>query len=634
MNNIDLNQKGGVGDFLKEKINENSTIHIPSNLFTIYAFDELKEALNKTKNVKFLFNEPTFIKKIQNVNKEVKEFKLQMKNRERSVSEFDLEIGLKNNLDQNQIAEKCAKFISSKMEVKSTIINDKININSILLENENNDNYLIQGQNINFSTDGLGYSNKIRFDFNTAINDETTLKRYKEMFNQIWNDASLVEDVKNELLSHIQNLYKENSPELVYYVTLYNLFSEKLINMDDMARLKEKTGIVKTKVWNSLYNFQHDAVVGAIKKLELYNGCIIADSVGLGKTFEALAIIKYYELRNDRVLVLSPKKLRNNWLGFKQNSTTNILAEDRFNFDLINHTDLSRENGYTGDIDLSKINWGNYDLVVIDESHNFRNNPARKDRKTRYEKLMDDIIKTGVKTKVLMLSATPVNNRLADLKNQVMFITEGKDDAFNESVGITSIEKTLRLAQYRFGEWAKLPKEDQTTSNLLPMLDYNFFNLLNTVTIARSRKHIQKYYDTKDIGKFPTRLKPITIKSDIDTSNNFPELSHVNGLISRLNLAIYSPLKYLLPTKIEEYEEKYKQTVKEGKSQFKQSDREQSLVYLIRTNILKRLESSINSFKLTIERILNQVNNMLDLVNNMLITVIKCTKITPEKCTG
>lgn len=180
-----------------------------------------------------------------------------------------------------------------------------------------------------------------------------------------------------------------------------------------MARVKERTGINQTKIWNSLYNFQHDAVVGAIKKLELYNGCIIADSVGLGKTFEALAIIKYYELRNDRVLVLAPKKLRSNWTGFKENSTTNILAEDRFNYDVLNHTDLSRDKGYSGDINLETINWGNYDLLVIDESHNFRNNAPRKDRITRYQKLMNNIIKKGVKTKVLLLSATPVNNRLA-----------------------------------------------------------------------------------------------------------------------------------------------------------------------------------------------------------------------------
>ena len=222
--------------------------------------------------------------------------------------------------------------------------------------------------------------------------------------------------------------------------------------------------------------------------------CALPISVGLGKTFEALAIIKYYELRNDRILVLCPKKLRSNWTGFKENSTTNMLADDRFNYDVLNHTDLSRDRGKSGDINLETINWGNYDLVVIDESHNFRNNSVVEGgKKTRYQRLMENIIKSGVKTKVLMLSATPVNNRLADLKNQIMFITEGNDTSLNEKVGIESIESTLRVAQTRFNEWSRLSDENRKTETLLPMLDYNFFNLLNTVTIARSRKHIKTY---------------------------------------------------------------------------------------------------------------------------------------------
>ena len=426
----------------------------------------------------------------------------------------------------------------------------------------------------------------------------------------------MVVDVKEELLKHLSNLYKENSPELLYYLTLYNIFGEKLVNMDDMARVKEKTGITQTKIWNSLYNFQHDAVVGAIKKLELFNGCIIADSVGLGKTFEALAIIKYYELRNDRVLVLAPKKLRGNWTAFRENSTTNMLAEDRFNYDVLNHTDLSRDKGRSGDINLETINWGNYDLLVIDESHNFRNNNAIKNKETRYQRLMNRIIKSGVKTKVLLLSATPVNNRLADLKNQIMFITEDNDQAFKESAGINSIENTLRIAQQRFSEWAKLPDDQRTTKTLLPLLDYNFFNLLNTVTIARSRKHIQTYYDTKDIGDFPERNKPISIKSDIDRMGEFPSLNKVNGMIASLNLAIYSPMLYILPNRLKYYEELYDQEVKEGKGSFKQVDREKNIVNLMRVNIMKRLESSINSFSLTLERILNQINNMLNVLDS------------------
>lgn len=612
---LDSSKVGAVGEFIKDNTKKDAEISISSPIFTIYAFDELKATLLKCKKFNFLFNEPAFISKLLLNEKEVKEFELQMQKRERDVSEFALEIGLKNNLDQNQIAEKCYTFVKEKGQIKSVIKPGVVTPNNILIENQQDKDYLISGNYVSFSKDGLGYSTQMRYDFNTVSDEQMMIQQYQNLFDTVFNNEEIVKDVKEELLKHLFNLYRENSPELLYYLTLYNIFGEKLINMDDMARVKERTGITQTKIWNSLYNFQHDAVVGAIKKLELYNGCIIADSVGLGKTFEALAIIKYYELRNDRVLVLCPKKLRSNWTGYRENSTTNFLAEDRFNYDVLNHTDLSRDKGKSGDINLETINWGNYDLVVIDESHNFRNNTALKGKETRYQKLMNRIIKSGVKTKVLMLSATPVNNRLADLKNQIMFITEDKDDAFKESTGINSIETTLRVAQAKFKEWSKLPGEKQTTANLLPMLDYNFFNLLNTVTIARSRKQIQTYYDTKDIGEFPTRLKPVSVKSDIDINNKFPALSVVNGMIAKLHLSIYSPMLYVLPSKLAYYEELYDQEVKGGASKFKQVDREKNIVNLMRVNIFKRLESSINSFTLTLERILKQIEIMMDILD-------------------
>lgn len=607
---------GAVGEYIKENTEAGADIFISSPIFTIFAFEELRNILTESRRLHFLFNEPTFIRNITNNIKEVREFQLTMQQRERNISEFSLEIGLKNNLDQNQIAEKCYKFIKDNAEIKSSIKSGVVTANSILVKNKNRESYLINGSNITFSKDGLGYTQTKRYDYNTVETSEMAVESFDNFFRNVFSNTEIVTDVKEDLLKYLSNLYKENSPELLYYLTLYSIFGEKLVNLDDMAKVKERTGITETKIWNCLYNFQHDAVVGAIKKLELYNGCIIADSVGLGKTFEALAIIKYYELRNDRVLVLSPKKLRNNWTSFKENSNTNMLVEDRFNYDVLNHTDLSRDAGKQGDINLETINWGNYDLLVIDESHNFRNNSVVKGKETRYQKLMNRIIKSGVKTKVLLLSATPVNNRLADLKNQIMFITEDNDHAFTENAGINSIEHTLRIAQQRFSEWSRLPKEEQTTKTLLPMLDYNFFNLLNTITIARSRKHITTYYDTKSIGEFPQRLKPISIKSDIDLTNKFPTLSKVNGMIAGLHLAIYSPMLYILPTRLRQYEELYDQEVKDGKGSFKQADRERNIVNLMRVNLFKRLESSVNSFALTLERILKQIDRMLKLIES------------------
>ncbi len=613
---FDNNKIGQVGEFLKENISKDSKIDVVSSIFTLYAFDKLKDQLKASSQMRFLYNKPSFLNEESIIDKDSRIFSLEMKNRERSTSEFDLEIALKNKLDQPIVANEFYKFIKEKVTVKSVINNNVINHKFIKIENKNNSNYLLDGPNLDFSLEGFGYKNRVLFDFKKYDTDPVVIKEFNSFFENIWNDKVNTVDVKEKLLHHLVNLYKENAPEYIYYLTLYQMFKDILLKQEDYSRIKEKTGITNSKIWNMLYNFQQDAVVGAIKKIELFNGCIIADSVGLGKTFEALAIIKYYELRNDRVLVLAPKKLRSNWTSFKQNSVINILADDRFNYDVLNHTDLSRDGGLSGDIDLNNINWGNYDLIVIDESHNFRNAPAREDRMTRYDKLMSWIIKQGVKTKVLMLSATPVNNRLTDLKNQIRFITEDNDQALDKTAGIYSVEKTLSLAQRRFNEWGEKDESIRTTQSLIESLDFDFFNLLNSLTIARSRKHIQKYYDTKDIGDFPTRLKPISIKSDIDTRGVFPSLTKINGDILKLKLPVYSPMLYLLPTRVDEYEEIYGQSVHEGKSSFSQVDRERNLVNLMRINILKRLESSIEAFRLTIYRILEKTNLALQLIED------------------
>lgn len=432
-------------------------------------------------------------------------------------------------------------------------------------------------------------------------------------FNELWDDESAVEDVKQKVLDQMRIIYKENTPEFIYFVTLYNIFAQYLGELTEDMIIKTRTGFKDTAIWNKLYEFQKDGVMGAIDKIEKYNGCIIADSVGLGKTFTALAIIKYYELRNDRVLVLVPKRLRDNWTIYTQNDRRNIFAQDRFNYDVLNHTDLSRTSGYSGEINLSTVNWSNYDLVVIDESHNFRNNPPVKGRTTRYDRLMNDIIKSGVKTKVLMLSATPVNNRMNDIKNQIAFITEGHDDAFKDS-GLSSIENTLRKAQAVYNKWIWLPEGARTTDCFVEMMDGDYFKLLDTITIARSRKHIEKYYNMDEIGRFPKRLTPINKYPKIDVMEEFPPIGKINKLIKRLSLCVYSPLGYLLPEKRMEYEKKYDVAVGANQSVFRQIDREQSLVGLMRVGILKRLESSINSFALTVEKITNKIKDTIKMI--------------------
>ncbi|MEK0287380.1 DEAD/DEAH box helicase family protein [Caldifermentibacillus hisashii] len=488
---IDNNQTGLVGTILKENIEKGSKISIAAAHFTLYAFDELKKELSDIDEFRFVFTEPTFVEDGD-------------EQKESFLSGVKEEQKYKVDLSQSYVARELAKWIKKKAQFKS-IVGQRIEGGLYHVLNKDGSQVGLVG-GAPFSSPGLGFSNSSNIYINNIVDDDGTNMQLLDRFESIWNNTQILKDVKENILNKVELLYKENSPEFIYFVTLYNIFKDFLDGNRDFRMLQGKTGFENTIIWNKLYNFQKDGVVGAINKIETYGGCIIADSVGLGKTFEALAVIKYYELRNYRVLVLAPKKLRENWSVYRLNDKRNILAEDRFSYDLLNHTDLSRKSGYSGDINLEHINWGNYDLVVIDESHNFRNNEARNDRVTRYSRLMEEIIKAGVKTKVLMLSATPVNNKLDDLKNQIAFITEGNDSALEKTANIKSVSHTIRIAQTQYNKWSNLDEGERTTDRLLDMLSLDYFSLLDSLTIARSRRHIEKYYNMNDIGKFPNRL--------------------------------------------------------------------------------------------------------------------------------
>ncbi|MBN1065402.1 helicase-related protein [Clostridium botulinum] len=605
------NKLNKVGDELKENITKGSKISIIASYFSIYAFKELKKELSKVDELRFIFTDPSFIEFDKGKNLA---YSLENRQYEILLSGNKYELKLRNELNQSLIAKECAEWIRNKVDFKSSKFAGAVGSKFIHIKNKNQNDLLINNTN-DFSASGLGYVKSDQMIFANSINDSSMTGQMLQMFDMFWDNDMMLEDVKGKVLESIENIHKENTPEYLYFVTLYNIFRDYLDELTEDNIVKSRTGFKETVIWDKLYKFQKDGALGAIDKLEKYNGCIIADSVGLGKTFSALAVIKYYELRNDRVLVLCPKKLRDNWLVYTQNDKRNILVNDRFNYDVLNHTDLSRDGGMSGDIDLSTINWNNYDLVVIDESHNFRNNAARNNSETRYSKLMNEVIKKGVKTKVLMLSATPVNNRMNDIKNQIAFMTEGRDNAFVES-GIRSIEQTLKKAQTIFNKWTNLEEEERTLDNFLEQMNGDYFKLLDTVTIARSRKHIEKYYNIKEIGKFPERKIPLNIKSDIDLAGEFPKLEEINKEIMRLKLAAYSPLSYVLPHKKEEYSRKYDIEVKGGVSVFKQTDRENSIIHLMRASILKRMESSIHSFGLTIAKVLKQVDSLISKIDN------------------
>lgn len=606
---LDNKRNGKVIDELKDDLTKNSKLSVISAYFTIYAYAELKKELSKIDSMRFIFTEPTFVKK----NKELLREYYIKHDAAKKVSGNEFEIKLRNEMKQAAIAKECAQWLKNKVEIKSLKKANPAQPRLIYMENSG-ENISINGT-VDFTTDGLGITPSDRIDSNMCMYGKEYTIGFLQSFNDLWNDETAVEDVKQKVLDQMQVLYKENTPEFIYFITLYNIFSEYLNELTEDNIIKSRTGFKQTLIWDKLYQFQKDGVMGAIDKIEKYNGCIIADSVGLGKTFTALAVIKYYELRNDRVLVLAPKKLRENWTIYTQNDKRNIFGADRFNYDVLNHTDLSRSSGFSGGINLSTVNWSNYDLVVIDESHNFRNNPPVKGRITRYEKMMNEVIKAGVKTKVLMLSATPVNNRMNDIKNQIAFITEGKNNAL-AGVGLVNIEQTLRKAQLVFNKWSQLPDEQRDTDTFVDMMDMDYFKLLDTITIARSRKHIEKYYSLDEIGKFPTRRPPQNIYSQIDKQHEFPSISEVNRTIKKLTLGVYSPITYLLPEKRSVYERKYDVAVGENQSIFKQADREAQLVNLMRVGMLKRMESSIHSFALTVGKILDKINQTLQIIND------------------
>ena len=600
-------------DDLAQVIKKGSKVAIAAAYFSIYAYDELKIQLEQIDELRFLFTSPTFT--TEKAKKELREFYIPQLNRERSLYGSEFEVKLRNELTQKAIAKECADWVRRKVTFKSNVTQGEMGGFINVQSGEERYTYMpING----FTTVDLG-SEKGN-NIYTMINrlDAPVSNEYFRIFNDLWRDSEKMHDVTAEVIDNITSVYRENPPELIYYITLYNIFSTFLEDVSDDVLPNERTGFMESAIWQKLYRFQKDAALAIINKLELYNGCILADSVGLGKTFTALAVIKYYESRNKNVLVLCPKKLSDNWQTYKLNLLNNPIASDRLRYDVLYHTDLSRTSGYSNGIPLDRLNWSNYDLVVIDESHNFRNGGQDIEdgrRENRYSRLLNQVIRQGVKTKVLMLSATPVNNRFTDLRNQLALAYEGEEEQLESKLNIkTSIDTIFRRAQAAFNTWSKLDDKERTTERLLGMLDFDFFELLDSVTIARSRKHIERYYSLEEIGKFPERNKPISIRCGLSDLPGVIEYNEIYQKLSALNLSIYSPTHYILASKLEDYEARYGTDMQH--TRFTQADRESGVLVLMRTNLLKRLESSVHAFRLTLERILKQIEETIDLIES------------------
>lgn len=603
----DNHTHGTVGEFLKTVITGHSEVSIVSAYFTIYAYYKLKENFDGINKLNFLFGEPTFIKALDPEKVNTRDFKIE---------DDKLVIPLESRLTQKTMAKECSEWIKNKAEIRSMVKPNFLHGKLYHIRQESGIEKAIAGSS-NFTVNGLGLGGSKNIELNLIVDSDRDRQELKSWFDSIWNDQTgIVEDVKDEVLKYLEQLYVENEPEFIYFKTLYHIFEEYLSEQRKGGLLDEKTGFYDSEVWDKLYDFQKDGVKGAINKILKHNGCIIADSVGLGKTFEALAVIKYFELLNGRVLVVCPKKLSGNWTVYQasQNHALNPFKKDRFNYTVLYHTDIGRESGRSdaNGIDLENFNWGAYDLVVIDESHNFRGNPMErvKDdgsiRMNRAKWLMEKVVKSGVKTKVLLLSATPVNNSLKDLRNQIGFITEGKEDALFEQCKIKSIGFTLENAQKNFTRWADPKNNNKSMKHLLERLDSSFFKLLDELTIARSRKHIVNFYDMKAIGNFPKREKPHSVYPEIDTQNRFPSYDRINKQILEYKLSVFNPSAYVLP----ERQAKYEALAGAQVLNFKQSDREHFLIGMMKINYLKRLESSIESFEISLDRTIVKIERL------------------------
>lgn len=598
-----------VRDDLQSEIKRGSKVSIAAACFSMYAYKELKKQLDSIDELRFIFTSPTFV--TEKASKQKREFYIPRLSREKSLYGTEFEIKLRNEMTQRAIAKECADWIRRKVTFKSNTTGENMGGFMTVDSGASPKAYMpING----FTTVDIGCERgNNRYNMVNCF-DAPFAQQYIQLFDQLWNDHEKLEDVTDVVIENISTAYAENSPEFIYFLTLYHVFSEFLDDISEDELPNEATGFKQSKIWSLLYDFQKDAALAIINKLEKYNGCILADSVGLGKTFTALAVIKYYENRNKSVLVLCPKKLAENWNTYKDNYVNNPIASDRLNYTVLFHTDLSRAGGQSNGIDLDRLNWGNYDLVVIDESHNFRNGIGThsKTQENRYQKLMDKVIRAGVKTKVLMLSATPVNNRFVDLKNQLALAYEGNSEYLDEQLNTSkSIDDIFKQAQKAFNAWSKLPQVERTTDALLCTLDFDFFELLDSVTIARSRRHIEKYYDTNDIGKFPERLKPISVRPCLTDLNNAINYNEIYDQLMLLSLCVYTPSNYIFPSKLQKYREL---THNKGEN-LTQSGRERGVQRLMSINLLKRLESSVHSFQLTLTRIKALINGTIQSIN-------------------
>ena len=595
------NRARTVGDFLRARLGADVALSVVSAYFTIYAYGDLRAELEGLRRLRFLYGQPQGAASADPAAGEDKAYRLTR----------DGALELRHALTQKPLARACAQWIKDKVDVRTVRKANFLHGKLYCIEDARGDVAALAGSS-NFTRGGLGFGANPNIELNIEVRDNDDRARLLQWFDALWHDEKLTRDAKEEVLAALESLGKDYSPEFAYYKTLFHVLKDRIDERGQREGLVQDVHLHDTAVWQALYRFQRDGAVSAINRLLEHNGCILADSVGLGKTWTALAVVKFFEMRNERVLVLCPKKLKDNWVRYASwaGYENNPLIKDRFAYTVLAHTDLSRYHGRSDAIDLAKFNWGAFDLVVIDESHNFRNEGRdRKDeagrvvRRSRYNRLMEEALKGGVHTKVLMLSATPVNTGLRDLRNQIYLMTEKRQDAFRESLGIGSVQSLFGMAQKTFQKWENESRAtgERNKARLLEDLGADFLALLDAVSIARSRDHVRRFYPEVEtqIGGFPERAKPVNLHPQTDREG---ELSYdaLHARISDFRLAVYMPSQYVRDTSALDAER--------DQLHFDQRDRERWLIGMIRVNLLKRLESSVHSFAKTMQRIIAKMD--------------------------
>ena len=588
------NRDNKVADYLAQSMAFADSLDVVSAYFTIYGYELLEDRLRAMNRVRFLYGDPASVEDVDPGGKEAKSFHIS-------------EQGLRPNhsLNQKHLAQRCAEWICrDSVHIRSIKQSNFLHGKMYLTSEGKRTTSGIVGRS-NFTKSGLGGSDRPNLEINLATTQQETLAELQEWFDSLWNDRRQVEDAKQQVLDALNRIGSDYSPEAVYYKTLYELFRDELEARLAGDESVDASGFLDSEIWNALYAFQKDGVRSVLAKLRAHDGCILADSVGLGKTYTALAVIKYYESLNRQVLVLCPKKLIGNWNLYPAHNghLQNPFKADKFGYTLLAHTDLSRNFGTSGSVDLSNFNWSAYDLVVIDESHNFRNSDGQ-----RYQRLLNEVIKRGIPTKVLMLSATPVNTSLTDIRNQIYLMTEGRRDVFEKSLGVANIDAPIKHAQEEFDKWESRQRNRarRNKNALLENLRAGFLRLLDGVSIARSRRHVKQFYadEMQRVGEFPHREKPVNRYPVTDLRD---ELSYedLSDDIGRFQLRQYRPSEYVKGANRSEqlpFDDISKKDIRQS--------REYYLVGMMRTNFLKRLESSAHSLTLTLERTIAKIDDI------------------------